>query len=344
MISNIQSKYYNLQPMKSILNWGLVIQGPLIGFGSGPNNSKLGFNAEETIRENIKIFTPYVSKIVLSTWVGSGFYLTEDELKSGVIMLESQIPNEIRPDNRLKQFTSTLAGINYLRENSPATHFLKIRTDQLVDPKLINWLDNFFVKHPNEFIDKETTQKNYLIFSEYRKDSPFYLGDFIIAGIGEDIVNFCEANLVFKSRNMHPSAGTDYVLKYLIATDKKFYSYFYKFYPLLLQVANLENNPVQTYWNTILYKRVSTIPKNFYITLKWRNRYMTDILSPKVVSDFSFNEEWSREKDLIDNLRIERSVRYLIPSLVAIKVAKYEYLRYYRSLTKYFLIKLGFDL
>ena len=71
---------------------------------------------------------------------------------------------------------------------------------------------------------------------------------------------------------------------------------------------------------------------------------MTDILSSKVISEFSFYEEWNQEKDFIDDLKIDRSLKYLIPSFGAIKVAKYEYLRYFRSLTKFFLIKLGFNL
>jgi hypothetical protein len=166
--------------MKCILKWSLVIQGPLVGFGYGPNNSKTGFIAEETIRENIKTFTPYVSKIIVSTWVGSGFQLTENELRSGVVLLESKIPYEIRPDNRLKQFASTLPGVNYLRKNSQATHVLKIRTDQLVNPSVIKWLDNFFIDHAAEFIDEETTQKSFLIFSEFRKDTPFYFWDFFV--------------------------------------------------------------------------------------------------------------------------------------------------------------------
>jgi hypothetical protein len=61
--------------MNSAINWGLVIQGPIIGFGQGPNNSKSGFNAYEVIQKNIAAFAPYVENIVVSTWIGSGFNL-----------------------------------------------------------------------------------------------------------------------------------------------------------------------------------------------------------------------------------------------------------------------------
>lgn len=326
--------------MNSAINWGLVIQGPIIGFGQGPNNSKSGFNAYEVIQKNIEAFAPYVEKIVVSTWIGSGFALSNHELSKGVALLENQLPSERDHDNRIKQFTSTLAGINHLNQFPPITHIVKIRTDQLINPDIIKWLTDFYSHSPNGFDKKDTTQKNYLIFSEYRKDSPFYLGDFVIAGEKEDAAQFCKSNLSFGSKNLHPSIGIDYVLKYLFGTDRAFHSYFYAYIPMLWQLANLSNMATQSYWENILHNRFSIIPKYFYETIQWRGRLMTKVLSPEVIAGFSFFEEWSQTRGSKDINLIPKNCGYLFPNCQVFYTAKYEYIRYFRAIFKYYLKKL----
>jgi len=59
------------------VSWGIIIQGPIISFGQGPNNVKAGFSALNSIENNIKNFLPYVSKIVVSTWEDSGLNFQE---------------------------------------------------------------------------------------------------------------------------------------------------------------------------------------------------------------------------------------------------------------------------
>ena len=50
---------------------GLVIQGPIISYGQGPNINKNGFDATKCIYENIKNFKDLVECIVISTWENS---------------------------------------------------------------------------------------------------------------------------------------------------------------------------------------------------------------------------------------------------------------------------------
>lgn len=326
--------------MNSTINWGLVIQGPIIGFGQGPNNSKSGFNAYEVIQKNIEAFAPYVEKIVVSTWVGSGFTLSNDDLSKGVALLENQMPSERDHDNRIKQFTSTLAGINFLNQTPSITHVVKIRTDQLIDPTLIMWLTDFYFNPPKGIDKKDTTQKNYLIFSEYRKDSPFYLGDFVIAGEKEDVAQFCKSNVSFGAKNLYPSIGIDYVLKYLFRTDRTLHSHFYAFIPMLWQVANLNNMAAQSYWANILHNRFSIIPKYFYETIQWRGRHMTEVLSPEVIAGFSFFEEWSQTRGSKRINLISKNCAYFFPNRQVFYTAKYEYIRYFRAIFKYYLKKL----
>ena len=327
--------------MNSAINWGLVIQGPIIGFGQGPNNSKSGFNAYEVIQKNIAAFAPYVEKIVVSTWIGSGFTLSNDELSKGAVLIENQLPSERDHDNRIKQFTSTLTGISCLKKVLSITHVVKIRTDQLIDPGLIKWLTDFYFNPPKGFDKKDTTQKNYLIFSEYRNDSPFYLGDFVIAGEKEDIAQFCKSNLSFGAKNLHPSIGIDYVLKYLYRTDRKLCSHFYAFIPMLWQVANLNNMATQSYWGNTLHNRFSIIPKYFYEAIQWRGRLMTEVLSPKVIAGFGFFKEWSQARGANHSYPLEKRWNYLLLNSRVFATAKYEYIRYSKAIIKYYLKKSG---
>ena len=47
---------------------GVIIQGPLITFGQGPNNSIEGFNSYYTITENIKAINRLGFNYIISTW------------------------------------------------------------------------------------------------------------------------------------------------------------------------------------------------------------------------------------------------------------------------------------
>ena len=168
--------------------WGLIIQGPTISYGQGPNVNKEGFNSIQTIFENIKNFIPFVNKIVISTWDQSNLNLkpyTQDD--GNVFLIESIGPNNSY-DNRLKQFISTYAGVNFIKNNfNGVTHVLKIRTDQLIDPSIIKWLSDIY-SHSNAASDlSRYNQEDKIIFSDSIISTNFYLGDFIFAGKINDI-------------------------------------------------------------------------------------------------------------------------------------------------------------
>lgn len=55
------------------MKWGLVIQGPLVTYGQGPNNVESGFSAISTININIQNFLSIVDHIVLSIWDDENF-------------------------------------------------------------------------------------------------------------------------------------------------------------------------------------------------------------------------------------------------------------------------------
>ena len=48
---------------------GIVIQGPLVTYGQGPNNSNGGFYSLETILENVERMSKFGFCYIVSTWV-----------------------------------------------------------------------------------------------------------------------------------------------------------------------------------------------------------------------------------------------------------------------------------
>ena len=311
--------------MSKDVNWGLIIQGPIISFGQGPNNVEAGFSALNSIETNIIKFLPYVSKIVVSTWENSGLNF-QDKYFSKVVLIEN-IPPENDPDNRAKQFTSTYSGAKYLTLNSQVTHILKIRTDQLIDPKIIDWFNYFFSKYDNSTSEELNYQESFLFFSDMMKNNPFYMGDFIFAGKSNDIVSFCKSNLKFKGKNIHPEIGKDYILKHLLLNSSLFWNFFYKNIPFLWQVSNNSNNAIQSYWTYVMKKNMAVIPSSFFWSIVWRNRLMSDVISNQN-KDFIFYEDWNKILTIKEkNLKL-KNLRFLIPTIEVIKNIKYQLIRY----------------
>ena len=317
------------------MNWGLVIQGPVVSFGQGPNNVTSGFSAREAIEANIKSFAPYVCQIVVSTWENSGLDF-RSRFSDNVVLIENRLPVQRDHDNRIKQFVSTYEGVKFLAANSNATHILKIRTDQVVDPAIIRWLNDFFMVCAKWFDREKTLQESFIVFSDMRKDNPFYLGDFIFAGTCKDLVAFCKANLGYGTRNLHPSIGIDYILKHLSVNDKPFKWNFYQTMPFLWQVSNRSNRCVQSYWDDIRQSRLSVIPSSIFGSIVWRGRPMSDVL-PDYREGFSFHEEWLAMKLERDDSVQSRAAKFLIPTQETIATAKYEYVRYWKAVLKVYL-------
>ena len=318
------------------MKWGLVIQGPTISFGQGPNNAENGFSAISTIEQNIKYFSPYVCHIVISTWENSGLTFKNIDT-SKTVLIENKIPKGPDFDNRRKQFITTLEGCKFLSLNSDATHILKIRTDQLVDPKIIEWLKAFF-KNSNNINEKNNNfQENFLVFSDSLSNNPFYLGDFIFAGTKNDLISFCEANVDFLSKNLHPSIGTDYILKYFSLKDVQFWKSFYKYIPLLFQISNKRNKASQQYWRKISDNYVSVIPSEFFETIIWRGKSMYDVL-PDYKNKFTFYDDWFKTKNnnITFDLKTKKSFKYLFPTSETLFRAKYEYKLYWKKLLKFY--------
>ena len=316
--------------------WGLIIQGPLLSYGQGPNISKIGYNSFNSVETNIKNFHPFINKIVISTWLNSGFRINKKKY-ADVFLIETQQPQN-DPDNRIKQFLSTYNGAKFLSLNSGVTHILKIRTDQIIDPKIVNWLDWFFNK--NDCLISDTKQQGFLVFSDMLKNTPYYMGDFIFAGKTDDILSFCEYNLFFRYRNIHPSIGKDYMLKYISMSTSSFWNKFNKRVPLLFQI---HKPSASDYWLSFIKTRFSVIPSSFFWTILWRGNRMKDVIENSN-GVFLFYDEWSNIKKHKELTSKNKSTSFLDLIIKVFKDAKYEYYRYYRVRGIFYLNSLKFFL
>ncbi|MEI6335427.1 MAG: hypothetical protein WCS87_12770 [Methylococcaceae bacterium] len=318
--------------MKKI-QWGLVIQGPIITFGQGGNNCESGYGATEAINENINAFAALVNQIVVSTWENSGFVLVDNPALN-VVVLENALPCAPDPDNRKKQFVSTQAGIKYLTLNTKVTHVLKIRTDQIVPPSIIKWLTEFFI---SEELGGEFKRSGKIVFSEFIKSEKFFVGDFIFAAKVEDLLGFVMANVTLKN-NLYPSIGVDYYLKHILVNDHdNFKRVFVKGVPLIAQISRNDIATINNYWSYQLIERCSFLPKFIADEFIWRGRLMKDL----GFKHFCYYEDWLTMRGENEQLILSEN-KTKIYSLLMIKVSvlksiKYEYTRYFITRLKFFL-------
>lgn len=265
------------------IQFGLVIQGPVTTFGSGPNHSQAGFVTDKVILENIQTFSPHVKNIVISTWEDCG--IDTKQFPTEVKIIENKPVIGFDFLNQRKQFITTQTGVEWLRKNTSCTHVLKIRTDQLIPLELISWLQNFYEN--SQYLKLKDQQENFIIFSEGLRSESFYAGDFIFAGTISDLSQFCEAVLSCNYL-VHPMNASDYVLKWLQSLDSK---YFFQSKPLFRSFLTARNSiAVQSMWNEVLKHRISFIPKGIYKKIQWRGKYMSNILV-SLDTSFFFNED-----------------------------------------------------
>lgn len=319
-----------------VIQWGLVIQGPIITFGQGGNNCESGYGATAAINENINAFASKVTQIVVSTWENSGFVLANN-INRNVVILENAFPCGSDPDNRKKQFVSTQAGIRYLALNSKVSHILKIRTDQIVPPTIIKWLTEFFISEESSCGSKRGGK---IIFSEFIKSEKFFVGDFIFAAGIKDLMDFVMANVSI-TNNLHPSIGVDYYLKHLFLNDHdNFKRVFVKGVPLIAQISRNDIEVINNYWAYQLIERCSFLPRFIADEFIWRGRKMKDLN----FKHFCYHEEWvmlSKENEQLKLLKKKAKIsNVLFIKSSVLKSIKYEYKKYFITRLKFYFPKI----
>jgi hypothetical protein len=293
-------------------NIGVIIQGPLVTYGQGPNNVAAGFNTCDTILKNIHNIQKAGFKYVVSTWKP----LNEDEqivleslLKEKTSIVCNDAPTIFDPDHRHKQRVSILLGIQELDRQNDIDYFVKIRTDMLMPERFWNWVGEIGAKNEPR-----------LHVSELMKQ-PFYMGDFIYAANRDIFIDFVNSVLKYNAKIIHPSIAFDDGIKYC---QHKGCLEFEKNTFKALRVINLfsfRKNLTNRLWNDFIAAHLAVLPEEIWNDIVWRKRRIGSFLQ---TSNFKF-----------DVLPLTSNQMSSAQSVIAIAE---DYLKYWEKGHRYYII------
>ncbi len=273
--------------------YGLVIQGPILDRG--------GFNCSDTITKVLSNFGAIFEQVILSTWDGESRHLSLSPAFD-VQVLESSDPfidEEPWPDNRLRQWVSSLNGI--LRVRQDLTHVVKIRTDQFFDLRLfINEFEENCRSHTDYLFRKSD---GFLHALALYRSLDYALCDFAMVGPKALMRDFYSAQVEIKDVILTRSIDipeVDSVRKFLFRS----LSTFDFEVPRELCMPNIPSAPgrriqldisqdpaLLALWEFSLRQVFSVSTEQVMRDLIWRG----DPISQEYVSDtFAFKEEWLR--------------------------------------------------
>lgn len=251
---------------------GVVIQGPLVTYGDGPNNIPSGFSVFESIQSNVRLLAKEHIPCIVSTWLPR----TTTEREVLIQLRKAKIPYTIHtppqlidPYNCYKQHLSILFGMKPLLKQK-CQYIVKIRTDQVLPEAFYSWLKLYTQNH----------QKRLLV-SELLKHHPFYLGDFIIGAEAHTFISYLKGILKHPQAIYFPLSAFDDGLKYLLETNRLIYNryiprWLYTYYLILFQHGLLSN-----IWNSFLRDKISVIPFSIWKEVIWRGKKMSVVVSPE---------------------------------------------------------------
>jgi len=231
---------------------GVIIQGPLVTYGQGPNNSVCGFDTFKTIVENIETIKLLGFEYIVSTWdpVSDLEINIVAQLREAKIdVLICKIPSMTDPDHRYKHHYGIMKGVDHLTACGKIEILINIRTDMIISRVLFNWIIAHIYSYPAR-----------MVVSELLKNEAFYIGDFVYAAKTEVIQKFLNNFLHFQSTNLHPSIASDIGIKTLVSNNVSV-SFWNKLPIFLTFVRQLyyynQNIPI---WGNIIHNKISALP------------------------------------------------------------------------------------
>jgi hypothetical protein len=150
---------------------------------------------------------------------------------------------------------------------SGCSHAVKIRTDQLIPPGTIEWIQRF--------LENQHRSKPKIIASEYLPSQPFYVGDFLFAGSIEDLLLLSKP-MLGRRRTIHPVIGLDYTLRFLREVREDYYSVFTRGLPAAIPLARGDAKVVN-YWATCVEDHFRFLPWSQFEGISWRGTPMRGI-------------------------------------------------------------------
>jgi WavE lipopolysaccharide synthesis len=277
--------------------YSLVIQGPILD---------RGFNCSDSISKVLRDFGHIFNQVVISTWEGQSKHLSLETSFSAEV-IENRDPFSTErpwPDNRLRQWVSSLNGIDKVNEGS--THVVKIRTDQYFDLSLFlreyeeNCRQNndYLARNPGGFIHA---------LALYRR-LHYALCDFALVGPKSSIRDFYFAQVKFRDTIFTRSIDipeVDSVRKYLFHTKDEFDFEI----PKALFMPNIPSSlegmaqrtirgdqAVLALWEFALRQIFSVSSRDVIRNLEWRG----SLISQDYVSDtFACRDEWLKRRQTL---------------------------------------------
>ena len=252
---------------------GVVIQGPLITYGQGPNNSLNGFNCYSAIKKNIETIKRHNFCYVLSTWesaTNEHLQILEQLERDDISLMILKVPSVFDPDHRYKQHFGILAGAEgLLCKNEGITHLLKIRTD-MVMPEIF-W----------EWVYKQSLVSERLCVSELM-NVPFYMGDFVYFASKNQFLAFLKNITSYKSFIYHPMIAIDMGIKYrnfkLDLKNRRCCVIKKIKYAWQLIFCGKE---ISDYWSKFVYEHLEIMPECIWNEIEWRGRTIHTFLDSK---------------------------------------------------------------
>ena len=254
-------------------NFGVIIQGPIISYGSGgKNDNPEGFNSIKTVKENIKIITKFIPKenILFSGWDTD---IEIDQL--GIAEYRSNDPFRFDFLNQKRQFYTIKEGFNNLSKNKNIEYFIKIRTDQQFLPNFWEWI----IENHKELDEK-------ILVSEFYNNSPYVVGDFIICSSKKNFANFINSQSL-KRKSINGSRNM--VLKYLSYTSNIMMNEFSSNFLIndILLFAKFDN--IFEKWSINFRTEFFSIPLIIFKEIIWRGEIMDERFD-NINQIFSFNQ------------------------------------------------------
>lgn len=233
-----------------------VIQGPIITYGQGPNNSVGGFNAVACIQSNISALEKRGIKYIFCIWEEDE-QLVQQNFGNQLACHVIKNPYPLDPDHRFKHHYAIQEGIKYLElkyKALPDDLIFKIRSDMEMP-------DSFW-----EMIDENRMEGKLLVS---HLSDPFYIGDFLYAGKLPVLKKFTESITSTYPQVYHPSISHDIGIKY--------YASFFKMKPLSNYAVSMFSficlEPLLSrIWKSFITKQLITLSEQVWNDIKWRDK------------------------------------------------------------------------
>lgn len=247
----------------------VIIQGPIVSFGQGPNNSVEGFSATACIEKNVAVITGLRMSYVYVAW-RSDFEKNRahfDDLGAkNVEFLIIEEPESPDPDHRVKQHYSVLEGINACQGNRDFDTVMKIRSDMEIPKEVFLWCHKG-ISGGFGFIVSEMHSR------------PFYCGDFVYAASKVDMLRFLAIMVEKKDSMFHPTIAVDIGMAIVKSFSRQ------------LRLSGQSNiarivkywgsvNELCNHWYSFKRNVIVPLPQELWSNIVWRGKKMDRILDP----------------------------------------------------------------